>query len=297
MGMLEGKTIAITGAGGGLGQEIAKLCAAQGANIVASDIGVSLDGKTSTGGPAQDLVEQITATGGNCVAHTDDISTTAGGQSLLEAAVDTYGDLDVMVNCAGILRDRMIFNMTDEDWDDVIRVHLRGHFSTVRPATAFWRKQGNPEANNRIINFTSAAGLFGNAGQPNYAAAKMGIIGFTYSLANSLTKYGVTANAISPGAATRMTSSVPSDRLLYSEDGDERHPRHVAPIVAYVASDRSRWLNGQVIDTRGYTLSLFNKPEPIRQIVGTQGWELERMGALVEETFKPVAERKAMSSF
>ncbi|MEV0184225.1 SDR family NAD(P)-dependent oxidoreductase [Streptomyces sp. NPDC050625] len=286
MGMLSGRVIAITGAGGGIGREIAKLCAAEGARIVASDIGASLDGTEVTGGPAFDLVKEIEAVGGEAVAHTDDISEIEGGESLLATGLDAFGNVDVLVNCAGILRDKMIFNMTAEEWDAVIKVHLRGHFSTIRPLTAYWRKQGNPDANNRVINFTSAAGLFGNVGQPNYAAAKMGVIGLTYSLANGLTKYGVTSNAISPGAATRMTASVPKERLLYSEDGDERSPRHVAPIVAYVASERSRWLNGQVIDSRGYTLTLFNKPEPKRQIIGTGPWDLERMAALVEDTFR-----------
>jgi NAD(P)-dependent dehydrogenase (short-subunit alcohol dehydrogenase family) len=286
MAMLEGRVVAITGAGGGIGREIAKLCAAEGALIVASDIGASLDGTEITGGPAHELVKEIQTAGGEAVAHTDDISEIAGGEALLQTGLDAFGNVDVLVNCAGIMRDRMIFNMTPEEWDAVIKVHLRGHFSTIRPLSAYWRTQGNADANNRIINFTSAAGLNGNAGQPNYAAAKMGIIGLTYTLANSLTKYGVTANAISPGAATRMTAAVPKERLLYAEEGDERSPRHVAPIVAYLASERSRWLNGQVIDTRGYTLSLYNKPEPIRQIVGTGAWDLERMADIVEDVFQ-----------
>jgi NAD(P)-dependent dehydrogenase (short-subunit alcohol dehydrogenase family) len=190
---------------------------------------------------------------------------------------------------AGILRDRMIFNMSEQEWDDVIRVHLKGHFNTIKPAAAWWRDQRNPDGHYRLINFTSVSGLFGAPGQPNYAAAKMGIVGLTYSCANSLGKYGVTANAISPGAATRMTQSVPDDRRRGpARSDDERSPDNVAPIVAYLASVESDWLTGRVIGASGYDVILFSNPEPVRQLTGQSRWDVDQLAAQVERVFKPV---------
>jgi NAD(P)-dependent dehydrogenase (short-subunit alcohol dehydrogenase family) len=183
----------------------------------------------------------------------------------------------------------MIFNMTAEEWDAVIRVHLRGTFNTSKFAAAHWRSIRDEAANNRIINFTSVSGLHGAAGQPNYAAAKMGIVGLTYSLANSLGRYGATANAISPGAATRMTDSVPDDRrrMPASEPGatDERSPDNVAPVVAYLASERSRFLTGQVIHSAGYEIALYNKPTPLIRLIGTQPWTDDQLADQIEKTF------------
>jgi NAD(P)-dependent dehydrogenase (short-subunit alcohol dehydrogenase family) len=195
----------------------------------------------------------------------------------------------VLVNVAGILRDRMIFNLAEQEWDDVIRVHLKGHFSTIKPAAGYWREQRNAEGHYRLVNFTSVSGLYGAPGQPNYAAAKMGIIGLTYSCANALAKYGVTANAISPGAATRMTASIPTDRQRgASTSDDERSPDNIAPIVAYLAGTGSDWLTGQVIGARGYEVHLMNKPEPVRHVVSDGPWQPDRLADLVERVFKPV---------
>jgi NAD(P)-dependent dehydrogenase (short-subunit alcohol dehydrogenase family) len=188
----------------------------------------------------------------------------------------------------------MIFNMSEEEWDDVIRVHLKGHFNTIKPAATFWRDQRNPDGHFRLINFTSVSGLYGAPGQPNYAAAKMGIVGLTYSCANSLGRYGVTANAISPGAATRMTASVPTDRRrVRTTTDEERSPDNVAPVVAYLASVESDWLTGRVIGSSGYDVSLFNNPEPVRQLTGTERWDPEQLGALMERVFKPVVGRNS----
>jgi NAD(P)-dependent dehydrogenase (short-subunit alcohol dehydrogenase family) len=181
----------------------------------------------------------------------------------------------------------MIFNLAEQEWDDVIRVHLKGHFATIKPAAAYWREQRNPDGHYRLINFTSVSGLYGAPGQPNYAAAKLGIVGLTYSCANALGKYGVTANAISPGAATRMTASIPTDRRRSAADADENSPDNIAPIVAYLASTASDWLTGQVIGARGYEVHLMNKPAPIRHVVSDGPWQPDRLAELVERVFKP----------
>jgi NAD(P)-dependent dehydrogenase (short-subunit alcohol dehydrogenase family) len=290
MTLLSGRSVAITGAGRGIGAAVATLCAELGADVVVNDLGVGLGGEQPSSSPGQEVVRQIVEAGGRAVLNTEDVATIEGGRSVVESAIASFGKLDVLINCAGILRDRMIFNMSEEDWDAVIRVHLRGHYSTARAAAQYWRDQHNPDGNYRLINFTSGAGLFGGAGQPNYAAAKMGVVGLTYSCANALRKYGVTTNAIAPAAETRMTGSVPDERRRYRKDGDERHPRNVAPIVAYLASEASRWCNGQVIGAVGYSVTLFNRPSALRQLVSTGPWDVEQLGELVESVFKPATE-------
>src|ERR1039457_814997 len=271
MGKLDGKAAAITGGGRGIGRGIARAFAAQGCAVVVNDLGVTVAGQKETQSPADDVVKEIKAAGGSAVSNHMDIATVEGGEGLVNQAIKEFGKLDILVNVAGILRDRMIFNMTEQEWDDVIRVHLRGTFNTTKFAAAHWRSVRDASAQNRIINFTSGSGLHGAPGQPNYAAAKMGIVGLTYSCANALRPYGVTANAISPGAATRMTESVPQDRLRspVTED-DERSPDNVAPAVAYLASERSDWCSGQVISARGFQIGLYNVPQVIRQIASPE---------------------------
>lgn len=287
-GMVEGRVAVVTGAGRGIGASVAQLLAKEGAQVVVNDLGVALDGTGGEKGPAQEVVDEITAAGGTAMTNGDDISDFRAAEALVTQAVDTYGKLDVLVNVAGILRDRMVFNMSEEDWDAVIRVHLRGTFNTVRHASAYWRRERDAEGRHRIINFTSSSGLHGAPGQPNYAAAKMGIVGLTYSCANSLRAYGVTSNAISPGAATRMTESVPGDRRRAgSGEADERSPDNVAPAVAYLASTRSTWCNGQVISARGYAIGLYDVPHMIRQVVSSTPWDLETAARMIESTFRP----------
>ncbi|HYH32829.1 MAG TPA: SDR family NAD(P)-dependent oxidoreductase, partial [Pseudonocardia sp.] len=272
-GRLEGRVAVVTGAGRGIGAGIARLLAAEGAAVVVNDLGVELDGSGADTGPAAQVADAITAAGGTAVSDGGDVSDPQVGERLVRTAVDKFGSLDVLVNVAGILRDRMIFNLAEQEWDDVIRVHLKGHFSTTKPAAAYWREQRNPDGHYRLVNFTSVSGLYGAPGQPNYAAAKMGIVGLTYSCANALGRYGVTANAISPGAATRMTASIPTDRQRGTSAGDdERSPDNIAPIVAYLASTASDWLTGQVLGARGYEVHLMNKPEPIRHVVSNGPW-------------------------
>jgi NAD(P)-dependent dehydrogenase (short-subunit alcohol dehydrogenase family) len=193
---------------------------------------------------------------------------------------------------AGILRDRMVFNMTEQEWDDVIRVHLKGTFNTTKFASAHWRSLRDESAQNRIINFTSVSGLHGAPGQPNYAAAKMGIVGLTYSCAHSLAKYGVTVNAISPAASTRMTDSVPTGRRrARAASADERSPDNVAPVVAYLASERSGWINGRIVHSAGYEVSLYSDPQPVIRVVGTEPWELDDLADQVERSFGPLLGR------
>src|SRR5580658_8323950 len=240
MGSLDGRVAIVTGAGRGIGRSVALLLASEGMSVVVNDLGGALDGSGGDSAPAREATEAIAAGGGRAVASGADVSDHAAAEALIKTAISEFGRLDVLVNAAGILRDRMVFNMSEQEWDDVIRVHLKGTFNTSKFAAAYWRDLRDESAQHRIINFTSVSGLHGAPGQPNYAAAKMGIVGLTYSCAHALAKYGVTVNAISPGAATRMTDSVPVERQRSrSASNDERSPDNVAPVVAYLASERS----------------------------------------------------------
>src|SRR5579862_1615125 len=288
MTRLDGRVAIVTGAGRGIGRSVARLLASQGAAVVVADLGVAMDGSGRDAGPAAEVVEEITAAGGKAIASGADISDFTAAEELVRSAIEQFGRLDVLVNVAGILRDRMVFNMTEQEWDDVIRVHLKGTFNTTRFASAYWRSLRDETAQNRIINFTSVSGLHGAPGQPNYAAAKMGIVGLTYSSANALGRYGVTVNAISPGAATRMTDSIPVERQRSRSAGtDERSPDKIAPIVAYLASERSGWITGRVIHSMGYEVSLYNNPEPVVRIIGTEPWDTDDLAAQVERSFGP----------
>ncbi len=293
MGTLDGRVAIVTGAGRGIGRSVAILLAREGASVVVNDLGAALDGSGSDAGPATGVVAEITESGGKAVLNGADVSDHAAAQDLVHTAIETFGRLDVLVNVAGILRDRMIFNMTEQEWDDVIRVHLRGTFNTSKFAAAYWRDLRDESAQHRIINFTSVSGLHGAPGQPNYAAAKMGIVGLTYSCAHALAKYGVTVNAISPGAATRMTDSVPGDRRRAGAAGqgqraaDERSPDNVAPVVAYLASERSGWITGRIVHSAGYEVSLYSNPEPVVRLIGTEPWQLDELAEQVERSFRP----------
>ena len=292
MGTLDGRVAIVTGAGRGIGRSTAVLLAAEGASVVVNDLGANLDGSGADASPAQQVVDEITAAGGKAIANGADISDHAAAEELIKAAIAEFGRLDVLVNVAGILRDRMIFNMTEQEWDDVIRVHLKGTFNTSKFASAHWRSLRDEHAQNRIINFTSVSGLHGAPGQPNYAAAKMGIVGLTWSCANSLAKYGVTCNAISPGAATRMTDSVPEDRRRGGQPSNEdqrRSPDNVAKVVAYLASERSGWLNGRIVHSSGFEVSLYNNAAPVVRLIAEQPWQLDELATQVERSFRTIA--------
>jgi NAD(P)-dependent dehydrogenase (short-subunit alcohol dehydrogenase family) len=289
---LRDKVAVITGSGRGIGRGMALLFAQEGARVVVNDPGVNLDGTGHDSGPADQVIEEIHAAGGEAVANYDSVATMEGGERVIQTALDTWGRLDILVNNAGILRDRMIFNMTEEEWDDVIRVHLKGHFACTKPASILMRQQRY----GRIINFSSSTGLVGNAGQANYGAAKAGVAGFTRVVARDLGRYGVTCNAIAPGAATRMTASVPDQaRALRSRAGiagpaqqappaqapPSRDPEMVAPMAAYLASDEAWNINGWVFHVAGGTVSVAFHPTPFRTIWKSGMWTVDELIELV----------------
>ncbi|WP_131790745.1 MULTISPECIES: SDR family NAD(P)-dependent oxidoreductase [unclassified Frankia] len=297
MGTLDGRVAIVTGAGRGIGGSVARLFAREGAAVVVNDIGASLNGLEKDGSPGEDLVREIQDSGGTAKVNGADISDHEAARDLVESTIEEFGKLDVLVNVAGILRDRMIFNMAEEEWDAVIRVHLKGHFNTIRPAASYWRQLGDAAANHRIINYTSRAGLHGAPGQPNYSAAKMGIVGLTYSCAVALKKYGVTTNAISPAAATRMTDTAKKSGV----DGpgtDKLSPDNIAPIAAWLASEQSAWCNGHVIHARGLEVSLYSDPQPLVTVSAEgEAWDLSTIGKQVEQAFRPVTDAAPANPF
>ncbi len=244
MGALDGRTAIITGAGRGIGREHALLFASEGARVVVNDLGGAVDGSGDDRGAAEQVVDEIVAAGGQAVANTDDITDWDGGARLVAAAVDAFGGLDVLVNNAGILRDRVLVNMSEEEWDSVIRVHLKGHFVPTRHAAAYWRERAKAgeEVRAAVVNTSSTSGLLGNPGQSNYGAAKAGIAAFTVIAADELSRYGVRVNAIAPAARTRMTEQTPglSDLVRAPSDPatfDSWDPANVSPLVAYLATE------------------------------------------------------------
>ena len=256
-GICDGRVVIITGAGGGIGREHALAFAREGAKIVVNDIGGARDGSGGDAGPAQQVVEEITALGGEAVANTDDISTWDGAERIVKQAIDTFGTLHVLVNNAGILRDRMMVNMSEAEWDAVIKVHLKGTFGPAHHAAAYWRDQskaGTP-VDARIINTSSSSGIFGNVGQSNYGAAKAGIAAFTVITSQELGRYGVTVNAIAPTALTRMTEDLEVLKSI-SDQGKESGfdmlaPDNISPLVVYLASEASREITGRVFSVAG----------------------------------------------
>ena len=302
MGSLDGRVAIITGGGNGIGASISRLFAKEGAKLVINDLGANPDGTGGDEGPAKVIAEEINAAGGAAEHDGGDIAAVETGERLVAKAIDAYGKLDIVVNVAGILRDRMIFNLDEKDWDAVVRVHMKGTYSTVRPASAYWREQRNPDGNFRVINFTSASGLHGSPGQPNYAAAKMGIVGLTWSLARGMAKYGVTANAIAPGAATRLTATIPQEKRMGDGNNDPSNdpktsPDNVALPVAYIASERAKWLTGRIISASGYHVGLYNSPEEIAAVDADARWELGALSDKFESDFKPLADGLVPSPF
>lgn len=303
--LLEGKVVAMTGAGRGIGRECALLAASEGARVVVNDPGVAPDGSSKDEGPASQVVEEIKKAGGQAVANFADVSTMDGGESVIRTALDTYGKLDGLINLAAILRDRMVFNLNEEEWDDVIRVDLKGHFTTIKPASVLMRQQRY----GRIINYSSVSGLGGNSGQANYGAAKAGVAGLTRVVARDLGRYGVTVNCIAPGAATRLTATVPqASRELRAARGiaggggpaagagganamanraaeeaaKMRGPDMVAPMTVYLLLDEAWNINGRIFQVAGGHVGLLQDMYPPYKNIYKHGkWTLDELRMLV----------------
>jgi NAD(P)-dependent dehydrogenase (short-subunit alcohol dehydrogenase family) len=255
--LCEGRVAIITGAGRGIGREHALLLAHHGAKVVVNDLGGSMDGEGNDAGPAQQVVDEVKAMGGEAIANTDDISDWDGAERLVQSAIDTFGGLDILINNAGILRDRMLTNMSEAEWDAVIKVHLKGTFAPCRHAAAYWRERSKAGETNdaRIINTSSPSGIYGNVGQTNYGAAKAGIASFTIIAAMELGRYGVTVNAIAPAALTRMTEGLGMGQAP-EEIKEQMSPAHIAPIVTWLASPESAHVTGRVFDVTGRMISV-----------------------------------------
>ncbi len=256
-GLCEGRVAIITGAGRGIGREHALMLAREGAKVVVNDLGGTVDGSGGDLSPAQEVVEEIKGMGGEAVANGDDVSDWEGAQRLINTAVENFGGLDAIVNNAGILRDRMLSNMTEAEWDAVIKVHLKGTFAPARWAAAYWRERAKAGETNdaRIINTSSVSGIYGNPGQTNYGAAKAGIASFTIIAAQELHRYGVTVNAIAPGALTRMTENLGMGQAS-DEEKEMMHPRWIAPICTWLVSKESAPVTGRVFEASGRVLGV-----------------------------------------
>ncbi|MFJ1458528.1 SDR family oxidoreductase [Nocardia sp. N2S4-5] len=281
-----GRTVIVTGAGGGIGRAHALAFAAAGANVVVNDLGAELDGTPRADSPAAQVVEEILELGGKAVVNGDDVADWAGAQRLIDQAVQTFGGLDVLVNNAGIVRDRMLVNLSEEEWDAVVRVHLKGHFATMRHAAQYWRaesKAGRP-VDARIVNTSSGAGLQGSVGQGNYGAAKAGIAVLTITAAAEFARYGVTVNAIAPSARTRMTETVFADMMAKPEDGfDAMAPENISPLVVWLGSPDSAGVTGRMFEVEGGKVALADGWRHGSPVDRGARWEPAELGAVVRE--------------
>ena len=287
--LLKDKVAIVTGAGRGVGKGVARQLAEEGAKVVVVDLGVNVDGTGANQSVAEQVANEIKESRGIAVACAESVATMSGGENIIQTAIDSFGKLDIVITCAGILRDRMVFNMSEEEWDDVIAVHLKGTFTIVKNACILFRQQRS----GRVITFSSTSGLYGNSGQANYGAAKDGIAGFTRVVARDMGRYGVTANAISPSASTRMTTSVPEEaRTLRASRGITTgtsttlrgEPEDIAPFVTWLASDESSHVNGHVFHVTAGLISLLNEPDPVKTIHKEGRWTLEELAKVFPAT-------------
>ena len=284
MGLVDGRVVIVTGAARGLGRAHALAFAAEGAAVVVNDYGVALDGSGASQGPAQSVVDEIVAAGGQAVANYDDVADWAGAERLINTALETFGRLDVLVNNAGFLRDRMLANLGEDEWDAVIRVHLKGHFAPMRHAVAHWRGESKagrqPDA--RVINTSSGAGLMGSIGQGNYSAAKAGIAALSVVAAAEFARYGVTVNAIAPAARTRMTEQAFADTMAAPEDGfDAMAPENVSPLVVWLGSTESAHVTGRVFEVEGGKISVADGWQHGPEVDKGARWEPGEIGPVV----------------
>ena len=293
MPMLDERVAIVTGAGRGLGREEARALAAAGAAVIVNDIGASLSGEGQDESPAAEVVRTITAAGGTAVVNGEDVGDWEGARRTIEQAYDTFGRLDVLVNNAGVLRDRMSFNMSEDEFDLVMKVHTKGHFAMSRHACERWRNAAKTSGTvfGRIINTSSEAGLFGNAGQANYAAAKAGIAALTWVEARELSRYGVTSNAIAPRARTRMTETLFGGDGMAAKEGvfDQWDPRNIANVVAFLAAPESADVNGQILVVFGADVYVMSAFQAIGQVTRDKAWTPSELVAAKGDMFKGIS--------
>ncbi|KAK48774.1 SDR family oxidoreductase [Caballeronia sp. LZ029] len=272
--MMEGKVVVVSGAGGGIGRDIALLMARYGARVVVNDIGASLEGTGRDSTPGERVVEEIRAAGGEAVSNTDSVAESGAGERIVEQALDAFGRIDCVVNNAGILRDRFFHKMSDEEWDAVLKVHLYGSFNLSRAAANRFKDQES----GTFVHMTSTSGLIGNLAQANYNAAKMGIAGLSKSIALDLGRFKVRSNCIAPFAWSRMVSSIPTDtpeQAARVEKIKQMTPAKIAPLAVYLASDGARDVNGQIFTVRNNEIFLMSQPRPVRSVHQSEGWTPE----------------------
>ncbi len=301
VGICEGRVVVITGAARGIGRAHALAYAAEGAKVVVNDLGAEVDGTGSSTGPAGEVVEAIRGMGGEAVANGDDISDWDGAKRLIDTAVETFGDLHVLVNNAGILRDRMLVNMTEEEWDAVVKVHMKGTFAPMRWAATYWRERSRSGETNdaRIVNTSSGSGLYGNPGQVNYGAAKAGIAAMTIIAAKELGRYGVTVNAIAPAALTRMTENLGFGQLAKDvEPGqfDAFAPENISPLVVWLGSTESAAVTGRVFNVAGGKISIADGWRRGAEQDKGDRWDPAELGPVVEQILSEAAPTETLSA-
>lgn len=287
---LTNKVAIVTGAGRGIGRDIALLLAKEGAKVVINDLGGESDGQGNDTKIADEVVREIQALGGEAVANYDSVADYESATNIVETAISSFGRLDIVVNNAGILRDRMLFKMSEAEWDAVISVHLKGSFNMTRAAAPFFKEQKS----GRFINFTSTSGLIGNVGQANYSAAKLGIVGLSKSTALDMARYNVTSNAIAPFAWSRLIGTIPTetdDEKARVERLKQLSPAHIAPLVAFLGSDEAADVSGQIFGVRGKEIIVFSQPRPVRSVYNAEGWSVDSLSAIkgsLQSSFTPL---------
>ncbi|WP_339215860.1 SDR family NAD(P)-dependent oxidoreductase [Solibacillus sp. FSL W8-0372] len=280
----------VTGSGRGIGRDIALLLAKEGAKVVINDLGGGSDGKGNDSKIADEVVQEILELGGEAVANYDSVADYESASNIIDTALSRFGRLDIVVNNAGILRDRMLFKMSEAEWDAVIAVHLKGSFNMTRAAAPYFKEQKS----GRFIHFTSTSGLIGNVGQANYSAAKLGIVGLSKSTALDMARYNVTSNAIAPFAWSRLIGTIPAetdDEKLRVERLKQLSPAHIAPLVGFLSSDEAADVSGQIFGVRGKEIMVFSQPRPVRSVFNADGWSVDSLSAIkgsLQSSFTPL---------